>query len=729
MSKVAAVHQRVVSLLREHRYRRHFVRIDAKQNATGIVIISIALLLTVRNDWALLRDTSMFAGAIVAKVLYLIVASASLAWMRRGTRPRQVDSAYALWFVALAVVLTHNCGTRFLLGEVQGPAVAHGTLLCVIYFAQRGPILLRGINGTIITILSLVLLWNPHAAVSSAGQVTGTIAFIALNVIGVMTARSFEEQRRKRFDAEQQERRARTQLTQKMAELAREKIRAETMARARTAFLAAMSHEFRTPMNAVLGFSELLLALTLENKPHEYARAIRESARGLLGLLNDVLDFAKIDADKLVLASVPFDLRGLAASVIAMMEPLVSARPITISLELSPDVPDFVLGDDLRLRQVLVNLLSNAAKFTERGHVRLCMTANAQNSKQHEVTFRVEDSGMGMTADVVARLFQPFEQGDQGIARRHQGTGLGLAISKRIVQAMGGDIHVLSEPGRGTVFSFTIPVVDTGPVTPLTGRTIQELRATFTILVVDDHPINRRVATAMLEKIGYVSDVAEDGPAALRAVANKEYDIIFMDLHMPGMSGIEATTQILNTLDGRRVPHIVAMTASVFEEDRAACRNAGMQDFVAKPIDLAQIDKVLRRIAQQRKPMTELQSPTIALDPEALANLRELETSAEPGFVASILREFLIDTPDRLDRLRVALEAGNATEVRLEAHTLKSTTKSLGATEMSALCARIENAARAGELQDLDQWVEALRTEFRRLEPVIAREIVSGTKT
>jgi signal transduction histidine kinase/FixJ family two-component response regulator len=431
--------------------------------------------------------------------------------------------------------------------------------------------------------------------------------------VGVISARAFEEQRRSRFDAESHERRLRRELSAKLAELAVEKDRVEALSRARTGFFAVMSHEFRTPMNAVIGLSDVL-----EQESREYVRTINDSARALLTLLNDILDFAKIDAQMLRLSPAPFDPRALLTSVIEMLRPAARARSNELMLEVSPEVPQGLLGDDVRLRQVLVNLLSNAIKFTERGAVRLQLTAIQESQGDPALQFRIQDTGIGMAPDVRARLFRPFEQGDGSITRRYGGTGLGLSISRQIVLAMGGDILVESEPGHGSVFSFTLRF----PVAKVWSRSASlallkssSTRAPLTILVVDDHPINRRVARARFGQLNYVIDVASNGKEALEAVQRKDYDVVFMDLQMPDMSGIEATERICKLLSGKRVPHIIAMTASVFEEDREACKRAGMHDFVGKPIDLAHIDSVLARVAEERSAATHTEEVEHAVAP------------------------------------------------------------------------------------------------------------------
>lgn len=715
-----------VQRLREQRYRRQFLQPDARLSIRVILFTVVAIAITARNDVRFTRDQWMLFALYGIRFVHFVFSLIASWVLSRNPKPRKHDQAYGLWMGATVALMVLLSGTRYAGAEIGGPLVSGVTLLIIHYFAVRGPIILRTITAVLISLVVAVLVWNPRADLSPTARVTSTAALFLLNTAGYVTARAFEEQRFLRFLAELEEKRARRELTQKMAELAEEKKRAETMVRARTAFLATMSHEFRTPMNAVLGFSELLLGMPLDAGARDYAQAIRESARGLLGLLNDVLDFAKIDADKLALSSTPFDLRTLLASIIAMMEPMIGSRPISIELQSSPDVPEFVIGDEARLRQALVNLVSNAVKFTDRGHVRLYVSAETKGQDQVLVHFRVEDSGSGMNDEILDRLFQPFVQGDQGSTRRHQGSGLGLAITKRIVEAMGGDILVTSEVGKGSVFSFAISLLPCEAVSSKTGQTQKAQRRITSILVVDDHPINRRLAIAMLERLGYTADIAEDGPTAITMAREKKYDIIFMDLHMPGMSGLDAAKAILNSSRSGPEPHIVAMTASVFGEDREACRQAGMQGFIAKPIDLGQLDAILTRVAKKSDVLVPVESTPTSIDVSVLEQLRALEAVSEPGFYAAILRAFLDDVPQRLERVHQALNHSDAKALEFEAHTLKSMARSMGAIEMGDLCARIENTAKH-EFQEqaaLHAWVRALDEEFQRIEPILARETV-----
>jgi len=563
---------------------------------------------------------------------------------------------------------------------------------------------------------TVVVLGDPPALEAPA-RLTIMLALVALNVIGVLSARAFEEQRLRRFDAERHDRHARQELTVRLSELAVEKERAESSSRARSAFLAVMSHEFRTPMNAIIGLADVLLDAPLAPAHRAHALTISDSARALLGLLEDILDFAKVDAGKLSLSPAPFDLRALAASVVEMLRPAAIARGLDLSLDLSPEVPPHLLGDHARLRQVLVNLVSNGVKFTERGAVTLRIRPNGGD---HQIAFRVEDTGIGLTSEVIARLFRAFEQADSGVARRYGGTGLGLVTSKRIVAVMGGDIHVESEPGRGSVFSFTIRLAEAAPPSAPIALPRAEDRPPLAILVVDDHPINREVARAKLGQLGYQADLASDGPAAVEAAATKGYDVVLMDLQMPGMSGIEATARIVEAAGGERCPHVIAMTASVFEEDREACRRAGMRDFVGKPIDLFQLDAVLRRVADERG----AGAPSLA--PERLSTLRQIENLGEPRFFERLCGIFLADTRQRLPRMKDALARGDAPEIAREAHKLTAASATLGAVAMSARCAEVEEAARSGQIEGLGAGIDAISAQFVGVERALTLILARG---
>ncbi|HEX2570184.1 MAG TPA: ATP-binding protein [Polyangia bacterium] len=682
-----------------------------------MIVVGASYLAAAGNDFLVLHG-SRLGLSLTARGLLAVVLGIALVLLRRARWPRQQDRAFNLGLLAVAILMPVVHLLKIPCGKIQGPLIASLTFLSALYFAQRGPIVPRALVGGLISLVGLALVFLVHsgAAIDSTMRMASIPAFAALNVIGIFSARAFEEQRRKRFEAEQRERHARQAL-------ALEKERAEALSRARAAFLAAMSHEFRTPMNAVIGLSDLLLDAPLANEHWRHVRTINDSARALLGLLNDILDFAKIDAEKMSLSPVPFDVRRLLTSVIDMLCPQASARDLELLLDVSPTVPEHLVGDDARLRQVLVNLVSNALKFTERGAVTIRLLASALGDGEYEITCRVEDTGIGMAQGVIARLFRPFEQADGGIARRHGGTGLGLAISRQIVRAMGGDIHVDSEPGRGSVFSFALRLAAAAAPPPAAAPVLSEDRPPLAILVVDDNAINRDVARVRLGRLGYRVDLANDGPAAIEAASNKAYDVIFMDLRMPGMSGIEATARIGERLAGPRAPHVIAMTASLFEEDREACRRAGMRDFVGKPIDLAQIDAVLRRVAEERGASIASEASGATVVREPITKLRERYALGEPHFFTNLCRLFLAELEKRLPRMAEALGRGDAQAIEDEAHLLKSTSAALGASDMSALCGRVEGAARAGRIEEIQTVLDALAEERRSVERTLLQEI------
>jgi CheY-like chemotaxis protein len=330
-----------------------------------------------------------------------------------------------------------------------------------------------------------------------------------------------------------------------------------------------------------------------------------------------------------------------------------------------------------------------------------------------------------MSPDMMARLFRPFEQGDVGIGRRFGGTGLGLVISKQIVADMRGDIHVESSLGQGSRFSFKLKLQETtAPLTITAPRTrkSESCCSSLAILIVDDVPVNRTVARVMLERLGYEADFANDGQEAIDAATKKDYDVIFMDLQMPGMSGIEATKNIIEKLSGKPMPQVIAMSASVFEEDRAACRAAGMRDFIAKPIDLAKLAMTLERVTEECERSMPTPLKTTSLDPAPLEQLRQLEALDHPGFVANLCQEFLADTPVRIQRMTETLSSGEFNVLEREAHSLKSSSASLGAMELSKLCGTIETSARTKTVDGVEQLLEQLTQELSRVEAELRRE-------
>ncbi len=401
----------------------------------------------------------------------------------------------------------------------------------------------------------------------------------------------------------------------------RERQRAEDANAAKSTFLANMSHEIRTPMNGVLGMLQLLEQTELTERQEEYLRLIRESGHALLTLIGDILDLSKIEAGKLEIETHPFDLRTCVHATLALFQPMVADREVELRQEIDGNVPESIKSDSTRIRQLLTNLVGNAIKFTERGHITVTVQLQQRDDDRLTLHFSVADTGIGIEPEQCTRLFQPFVQVDPSTTRRYGGTGLGLSICHKLVDLMGGKIWVESRLHVGSTFHFTIPATeglkeDILTRTPHSAsrssnqRSLLGVQYPLEILLVEDNRVNQIVAVETLKRMGYAPTVAGDGQQAVEAAAEKAFDLILMDLQMPRKDGFEATREILENCTSTNCPTIVAMTANVTEKDRSECLQAGMSDFIRKPIALAELQRRLIRVAKMRNVQQQLTSHT-----------------------------------------------------------------------------------------------------------------------
>ncbi len=473
------------------------------------------------------------------------------------------------------------------------------------------------------------------------------------------------------------------------------------MAQAKSAFIANVSHEIRTPMHGILGMSSLLQKTPLTPQQREYLATLKGSAESLLTVINDILDFSKIEAGKLSIESIAFSPAALAQDVVALFQARALENRVRLTLSLPAQPPAALLGDPTRIRQILLNLVDNAIKFTHEGEVTLAVAFEPAGELIH-CRFSVRDSGIGIDSDTRARLFQAFSQADSSTTRRYGGTGLGLAVSRQLAGLMNGELSVESTPGHGSCFTLQLSLPPTAlPLVELPAQAAVQLHGR--VLVAEDHPVNQQVLTQQLHDMGLLPVLAESGTEVLKKLKSETFDLVLMDWQMPEMDGLEATRRIRQLPTAVRAIPVIALTANASPDFRATCLAAGANDYLCKPYTEAALAALLAHWLPAREAAPLLDLPAL-----------QARYPGNPELVERLTRLFVSTTEASLTALRQALDQRDADACRKEAHALRGAAASVMADAVQQAAGRIEAAIAGDDFAAAAIELDALEGHFRQ---------------
>lgn len=521
--------------------------------------------------------------------------------------------------------------------------------------------------------------------------------------------------------------------------LAHAKNVAEAANRSKGEFLANMSHEIRTPINAVVGMAYLASKTDLSDKQRDYVEKIRSAGSHLLDLVNDLLDFAKIESGKLELELAEFSLDQLIRRISSIAVEKAREKGLSLAFQVDPEIPDTLVGDSLRIGQLLLNYINNAIKFTPAGAINVQIRLAAKTERNCRLQIEVTDTGIGLTSEQISSLFRSFQQADASTTRKYGGSGLGLAITKQLAELMGGDVGVRSTYGAGSTFWANICIdislqLNSSLNQPLSLQALKESSLRFDgakILLAEDNPLNQQIARELLEEAGAVVRLADNGQAAIDAVATYAFDCILMDVRMPIMDGIQATRALRTMPEGAAIP-IIAMTANSMVEDKEECLGAGMNDFISKPVDPDMLLLILSKWVKHELVPLKDALPVVPPVLPSLPNEKAREASHidlqcvgkifkhNEEKIARVTQQFITSGREGMQEVHLAHQEGNLSALAAVGHRLKAASKSLGANAFSELMQDLESAAKAGRIDQINTTVQRLYEEWAGLERELA---------
>jgi len=535
-------------------------------------------------------------------------------------------------------------------------------------------------------------------------------------------------------------------LEKENAQLRKKARHADSANKAKSDFLAMISHEIRTPMNGVIGLSELLLGTDLQDQQNHFAELILTSARNLLTLINSLLDFSKIEAKKMTLDLEPFNLKGMLKEIMELYSLSGRQKNLSVVSDIDRQLRPSYIGDGYRIRQILVNFLGNAIKFTEHGEIKLTVFVAERKGNTDLIRFEVKDTGPGIMKEKQGELFQPFIQLDDPARLRYSGTGLGLSICAKLIELMQGAVGLESKPGQGSTFWFQINlpveqterlIVENAAGKPSTKKKESKKKQTanhlnYTILIVDDEPTNRMVLRESLKRAGVKVVEAGDGREAIEFCSRLSFDLIFMDCQMPVVDGFESTIKILSMAEetGKKPPPVVALTADATVATQQRCHDTGMVDYLLKPLDFDELKRVIGRLlprlqqkiqgrhAITREPEADLEKEAMIVNPQSLEKL-----GRNIGNLSPVITIFLQTLDNRIDKIRQAVETTDADAIARTAHTLKGSSSQFGAEELAELCRRIEDMGRTHSIAQADSLLLEIGRAADRLREALSPAI------